>query len=234
MIKEYNSFISHLKEGLIKTYPTKTAIRVISKFLGINKIQHNIGENEDTQTIFFKMISGHIKSNLILNILREVGLCGYFISNYDFYDKNDTHIDYLIHDDLISDDFIKNIDSKIKNSFYTQITIEAKMNELLEVPDKLYHVTLTSNEAKIKRVGLIPKSKNKRSNHNDRIYFGFDPIVVKNLSYQFKSGDYILLEISTDKSIKLYNDPDFHKNGCYTYENIKPGNIKVIDRFTIP
>lgn len=87
---------------------------------------------------------------------------------------------------------------------------------------------------KKKKMGLIPKSKNKRANHHDRVYLGYNKNIVKNLAYQFKSGEYILLEIDTmGLDIILYDDPDFSKNGGYTYSNIHPKYIKIIDKFSV-
>lgn len=63
---------------------------------------------------------------------------------------------------------------------------------------------------------------------------GYNPIIVKNLSFQFEKGRYILLEINTiGLNIELYDDPDFSKNGGYTYSNIPPANIKIIDNFEV-
>ncbi|MCK9416047.1 hypothetical protein M0Q97_05240 [Candidatus Dojkabacteria bacterium] len=232
-IERFNEFYKQITEGLIKTYPIKTAIKVISRELSLDLIEFNIDQEEQTNTIFLKIVSSDIKYNILLKIIRQINLCGYFISNYDFYNETDNHVNYLIHKE-INNEFLDILFNKIQNSFFTQITIESKFNIKVSIPELLYHVTLKSNKQKIKRIGLIPKSKNKKANHNDRIYFGYNPIIIKNLAYQFDDGDYILVEITTKNlNINIYDDPDFSKNGSYTYDNIPPDNIKIIDNFKV-
>jgi hypothetical protein len=233
-ILKYNEFYNQIKEGLIKTYPIKTALKLISRDLSLRGINYNIDTEFETNTIFVKILSSDINIDNVLNIFRTINLCGYFISNYDFYDSKDNNIDYLIHNDKLNDDFIKALLSKINNSKFTQLTIESKYNKLVNIPKYLYHVTSKDNKGKILKIGLVPKSKNKRANHNDRIYLGYNKIVTKNLAYQFSSGDYILLEIDTKGlNIKLYDDPDFTENGVYTYDNIPNSNIEIIEEFSI-
>jgi len=232
-ISKYNEFINQIKEGLLETYPLKTSIKLISRYLSLDKSIFKIDSDDQTNTIFIKIVSETMNKDIVI-LLRNINLCGYFISNYDFYNKNDDHIDYLIHKDIINDNFIKSLIKKINESYYTQITIEAKFNTIINIPKKLYHVTLSSNQNKVNKIGLVAKSKNKKANHNGRIYFGYNPIITKNLAYQFGKGKYILLEIDTSNiDIKLYDDPDFTGNGAYTYNNIKPSIIKIIDEFTI-
>lgn len=49
--------------------------------------------------------------------------------------------------------------------------LESKFDEVLKhKPNTIYHVTNINNLNKIKKIGLVPKSKNKKSHHLDRIY----------------------------------------------------------------
>ena len=233
-IKTYNDFFEQVREGLIKTYPIKTTIKLISRDLILRDIKHGIDYEKSTNTLFIKVKSIDINKEDILNIFRQVNLCGYFISNYNFYDKNNNQIDYLIHKNIINNYFIETLFNKIKKSSYTQITVESKYNSKLELPDKLYHVTSISNKSKIEKDGLVPKSKRKKANHNDRIYVGYNPTVIKNLAKQFKKDKYILIEINTKKlQIELYDDPDLHNHGGYTYDNIHKDHIKIIEEFEV-
>ena len=140
-IEKFNEFFNDIKEGLIETYPIKTSVKLISRELSLNKIIYNIDFDESTNTIFIKSISDNLNNYDIISLFRSVNLCGYFISNYDFYDVNDNNIDYLIQKDPIDSDFIETLSEKIKNSYYTQITIESKYNSKVEIPNYLYHVT---------------------------------------------------------------------------------------------
>lgn len=233
-LSNYNDFQNQIKEGLIRTYPLKSTIKSLSRELSLKSVKHGIDSEESTNTIFIKAISEDLSSDNIISILRSVNLCGYFISNYDFYDENDVNVGYLIHNFSVDLNFMNELLTKINNSHYTQITIESKYNDKVNLPPYLFHVTSEKNKDKIEKFGLIPKSKNKRANHNDRIYLGYNPIVVKNLAYQFSTGEYILLKISTKElKINLYDDPDFTKNGSYTYDNIPPSNIQIIDKFIV-
>ena len=68
-IEKYNEFNTQVREGLIKTYPIKTAIKLISRELSILKIKHNIDMEESTNTIFVKMLSSNIDKNVIYDII---------------------------------------------------------------------------------------------------------------------------------------------------------------------
>lgn len=155
-IETYNDFFLQVKEGLIKTYPIKTAVKLISRELSLQKIKFNIDTEKSTNTLFIKLKSIDIVKDKLINIFRQVNLCGYFISNYDFYDKKDNSIDYLIHEQEITNRFLDVLLDKIKKSYYTQITIESKFNSIASVPNKLFHVTSSSNE-KEKKDGFDTK-----------------------------------------------------------------------------
>lgn len=232
-ILKYNEFFNYVKEGLIKTYPIKTTVKLLKSEL--RGLTFNIDFEMDTNTIFIKLLSKDINIHRLISIYRSINLCGYFVSNYDFYNTSDSIIGYLVHENVLNSNFTKSLLDMIENSHFVQITIESKYNKDIKMPEFLYHVTLKSNQSKIERIGLVPKSKNKRANHNDRIYLGFDEIITKNLSYQFKEkGAYILLRIDTNGlNIKIYDDPDFTENGVYTYDNIPKSNIKIIEEFKV-
>lgn len=232
-ILKYNEFFNYIKEGLIKTYPIKTTVKLLKReFRGLT---FNIDFEMDTNTIFIKLLSKDINLHRLISIYRSINLCGYFVSNYDFYNASDDVIGYLVHENGLSSKFTESLSDMINNSHFVQITIESKYNKDVKIPELLYHVTSKDNQPKIEKVGLVPKSKNKRANHNDRIYLGFDKIITKNLSYQFQEkGSYILLKIETSGlNIKIYDDPDFTESGVYTYDNIPSSNIKIIEEFIV-
>lgn len=231
-IFKYKDFFNYIKEGLIKTYPIKTTIKLINREL--NGLNFVIDSEDETDTIFIKLISSDLNLDKLLSIYRTINLCGYFVSNYDFYDSSDNVVGYLVHNDELSKYFNDELFEKISNSYFTQITIESRFNKIVDKKEILYHVTSIKNKEKIEKIGLVPKSKNKRANHNDRIYLGFDKIITKNLAYQFSKGDYILLKINTNGlNINFYDDPDFIENGVYTYNNIPSNNIEIIEEFSV-
>lgn len=229
---KYKDFFNYIKEGLIKTYPIKTTIKLIKR--GLVGLTFSIDSELETNTIFIKLLSSDLNIDKLISIYRTINLCGYFVSNYDFYDSSDNVIGYLKHDDNLSKEFIDDLVDKINNSHFTQLTIESRYNKIVNIPKFLYHVTSKRNKYNIESIGLVPKSKNKKANHSDRIYMGLDKIVTKNLAYQFSEGEYILLKINTEGlNINIYDDPDFTGNGVYTYENIPRYNIEIVEEFSI-
>lgn len=230
-IDDFNKFTKLVREGLIQTYPIKILVKLLTRELAIQKVISNIDIEESTKTIFVKVESNSLLNKEYIKLFNTIFMTGYFPSIFEFYGVDDNLVDYLKYDD-ISNDFIKILNNKISNSHFTQLTIEAKYNDVVNLPKFLYHVTKQSNVKKILKIGLVSKTKSKKAYHNDRIYIGYNPIIVKSLTNEFDRDSYCLLEIDTnDLIIKLYDDPDFHKYGSYTYNNIPPKNIKIIDTF---
>jgi hypothetical protein len=233
-ISEYNEYVNQLKEGLIHTYSINVAIKNLNRTLGLNKVIFASDIDPMTNTMFFKIKSKTINLEKLFKFFNDINLYGYFISNYTFYDPDDNQIDYLIHQTEIDKDFIKDLIEKIENSYLFQIVIESKFNEELKLPGKLYHTTLLKNEKRIFEQGLTPRSGNKKANHRNRIYLGLDKINTKGLSRQFGIGEFILIEVdTTNLNIRIFEDPDFSGYGCYTYDNIPPDNLKIIDKWII-
>lgn len=219
-------FIEYLKEGLIKTYPIDFTKRYLTKhlfYLGIN----NFLVDYYGETIFIK-IKKHNKFNYanFKNLISVLNTCGYFPSIFITYDKNDKKINDFKY---IKKGKTDNLNDVLSTNFeFIQIEAEAKYNLKLNIPPKLYHITETGNVNKILKIGLIPKTKSKKANHPDRIYFGFNKIGCLNLINQFDPNkSWTLLEIDTKDIKTIYTDPDYI-DGCWTYENINPSNIQVI------
>lgn len=237
----YNKFyIKQLTEGLISTADIKKAEVILSRVFHKLEFNYVIAKIIETSTLFIKFKNKIISQNDYMNILSTINTCGYFISEYNFYDKNDNEIDKLIHSNNITEDFIYGLFNKMNNSEFTMIIIESKFNSVIQVPKYIYHLTLSKNYDKIMKKGLIPKTNNRRTMHLDRIYFGLDRINTLGLASQFGSGEYFLLEIDTDKLINkndikptFYDDPDFSNNGIYTYSNIPPRAITKIDEIKV-
>lgn len=122
-IFKYKEFFNYIKEGLIKTYPIKTTIKLINREL--NGLNFVIDSEDETDTIFIKLISSDLNLDKLISIYRTINLCGYFVSNYNFYNSSDSVISYLIHDDELSEDFNNELFENISKSYFTQITIES-------------------------------------------------------------------------------------------------------------
>lgn len=248
-IYKFKNFSKLLEEGLIHTYPIKTAVKIIKRELFPFDLKFKVEVEEETDSIFIKGYSESFVDVDILKIFRIISLCGYFPSTLQFYDIDDNLIDFIKYRELKNkkeeDSFISEVKSKNIKSYFIEIICEAKFNKrIYDVPKKLYHVTHFSDGKidKILKNGLVPKSNSKRAFHTERIYMGFNLMATKNLAYQFDvKGVYILFEIDTQKIgsnklllkdyLRIYEDPDYFKGGCYTYQNIPPNCIKEVIKF---
>ena len=123
-----------------------------------------------------------------------------------------------------------------------KITYEAKDDTKVEVPEKLYHLSIQEYEKSVINKGLIPKSKSKLTKHLDRIYLCknksdcINLIDNMNLYYSNKSSmnkkntKWIIYEIDTTIiNFKIRNDPNY-VGGFFTVDNINKDYIKIIDK----
>ena len=101
--------------------------------------------------------------------------------------------------------------------------------EIETLPKIIYHSTLNIYKDKIQKNGLIPKSKNKISNHPDRIYFSLnleDAKLFKEYLQKEYNEDTCIIKISTENlNNKFYSDINFKDRGIYTLNNISKNNI---------
>lgn len=244
-IYNFSNFSYLIEEGLIHTYPIKTVVKLLKREL--NGVKSSIDIEEETGTIFLKIYSGFFNKDNINQLIRVITLCGYFPSIFELYDEDDNLLKSFNYKSTTNEKenelFLSDLLFEIQKSYFTQIIIESKFNKnITNIPNKLYHVAPYKFRDKILSKGLSPKTLSKKAYHPGRIYLGFEILITKNLAYQFEhKGKYVLFEIDTDKIgvnnlklkeyIQLYDDPDFPKNGCYTYQNIPPDCIKQILTF---
>lgn len=138
-------------------------------------------------------------------------------------------------------DFIIQNQNNIQN---VVITYEPKYDIVKEMPEKLYHISILSYKDKILKNGLIPKSKNKKSIHLDRIYlcktiesckylindmkYLYNKQKLLNIDDEIKHN-WVIFEIDcVGLNLKLYNDSNY-KYGYYIVDNIKPENITICE-----
>jgi hypothetical protein len=112
------------------------------------------------------------------------------------------------------------------------ISIEPNFDEKVDFDDEyLYHTTDKKNLDKILSVGLIPKSKNTRSFYPERVYLSPSLQYMDSIKYQLntnKPAEYVFLKIKNYDGLSLYKDVRF-KGGFYTYDNISPKYIEVLE-----
>ena len=123
----------------------------------------------------------------------------------------------------------------------TAVYFDAKYDlEISEdkLPDVLYHISKSIYDAKISKIGLVPKTKNKMSAHPSRIYLTYSPKSASGLigNPQFPKNDKFTLysidfkELKKVRRIRFFEDPAYIGKGIYTYENIPPQFLKVVKR----
>ena len=200
----YDQFeTSYIKEGLIKTQPADKSLEIIKRRFNIN------GEVKEDGEIELWDLEKELDSYVpIINNL------GYFIAsklvNNKWYRYSDK------------------VDGKVEN-----IVIEAKYDIIInDIPDILYHTSLSKNDNRIENIGLTPRSGNKLSNHPDRIYLTDDINVAHKFGEYLEhfddvgDGGYTIWTIHTNGlDVKLYSDVNFRGKGFYTTTNIPPNHL---------
>lgn len=208
-----------IHEGLIKTYPLNFALQRLSEY-GLVNFNKNI--------IYLQFNLKHL--DIIDSLISIIDLFGYFVSQYKVLPKGKevSSLNYI--------DYFKPEELKDKDIEQLWLVIEMKFDSLFEGDVKyLYHLTERKNLDKIKKYGMIPKSKSKKSYHPDRIYVVLNINNLKDLLINFTStknniNDYCILKIDYNKAgkPKLYNDPNYLDLGYYIIDNIPYNSIEEI------
>lgn len=233
-INQYEKFIFKFKpfeinEGLIKTQSPGiflTGFQRLMRFNGSNAI----ADFDDDGRLYINC--KNINKNDAQFILSLIGNYGYFVSEFIIDEINkkfdeENFIEIYFHNK-----------EEINIIFY----IEAKFDITVKnIPQFLYHATLTEYVENILKKGLFPKTKNKISNHPPRIYLSNsipNAIVFARFAKAKHFREMTLLEIDTSKikqtllyngkliDFKLYNDPNYRGRGFYTLNNIHKDAIK--------
>jgi hypothetical protein len=121
---------------------------------------------------------------------------------------------------------------KMINDNPVVVSIEAKFD--LEIDTNkftdVYHISPSVYDEKIKKIGLVPKSKSKMSHHPERVYFVARESDANAMADIF-SGDnpveYSVYKVNlkkarqNDGAIRIFQDPNLN-SGFYTLSNIPP------------
>lgn len=246
MYEKYKIACIELNEGLILTHDMYDSINIINRFL--SKKDTSILNIDIVYTkINIAIITDHINITDFYELITLITNLGYFIAdialfkNLKFDDKNklifkwNEFIDY----------------EKYLNSYKVfELCLEPKFDNKIDIIDGIfYHVTEKRYVDKILKNGLIPKSKNSKTSHPERIYlssdiqYSLEYIQTKKSYYRTSNGsakigkhivqnlkevEFVILEIDlTGYKIVCYNDPNYIDKGIYTYDNISPKRIKI-------
>ena len=235
MINTYEEYLNLIKEGLIITHRISKYRHLIENYLDRNNIKFKLDVNNTNDT--FKLTLYEKEINSYESILSLINNIGYFPSSIKVYNtvpnKNtEKFINYIY-------DFNK-IKKEIRKINFIKLTLSCEAlfdYEVLNLPHVIYHVYPTKYKDKILNIGLIPKSRMRKSYHPERCYFTYSIIDANNLIKEFQLNDiknnlelidYSILKIDSsdmknktnDKDIKFFIDPN--SVGFYTYDNINP------------
>lgn len=172
------------------------------------------------------------KLNMIDKLYTFLNVSGWYVSKHEWYlDENDDDEEFDMRGKPKKEDFNK-YDG-------LDMTIVPKFTERVRIPKTMYHVTKNNAVEKIQKIGLIPKSNSDFEDYPSRVYL-FDNSskgpndYMKALYYNYNimNHEFTLLEIDTKNITKLYIDSEFSKEygAFYTYENIPPSDIKIINK----
>lgn len=252
MTYNFDEFVQYIKEGLIKTYESDKTIEGISDLIKSYNIQFEINKKTNN-TFSIKFLNVHITRN-IENII-EIVLSNLFNLYGWFPSKMEMENIYAMKN-------VKKFDKNeiyryIKNLLSINITFESKFDiKEIEIPKKLYHLSIQEYEKNILKYGILPKHKSKLTTHDydGRIYLCdsinkckslinsmklfykeemYDILMdIKNSQkYYNKNIKWILFEIDSEqaKIDKLYQDPNFL--GVYYYlNNIPKESIEILEK----
>ena len=246
MIKNYKDYIDSINGGLIKTLDGEKAIQYLLQTLSL--LNFNVSGSFNNDKVHFTISNyNQIQNNRIddfFDCLSSImtNLYGWFPSIMVF-EKTDGVINTKSFDEMYL---------KTHKDYISKISIEydSKFDKIdNDKCDKLYHLSIQEYDEKIRRDGLSPRSKSKLTSHIDRIYLCKRITDCKTLIPQMKlhyseekdtnlyklgnkkykkNTKWIIYEIDNN-GIDLYKDPRYI-NGYYTLDNIKPNDIKEIER----
>jgi hypothetical protein len=250
IIRYFKDYISFINEGLIKTHPGDIVSKNLSSLLiGLN-LNFNVDFLKDDNKIrlTFNFFNAIPVSNLdsLFDIINSsvINKGGWFpsqmnitnihgLKNYLKYDVNNLYLNHPQYN-------------------IVELIYESKFDESIDdIPNKLYHLSISEYKDKIVKCGLSPKSKDKLTTHLDRVYLCGDIEDCKNLINRMKlyyndekhfnvynkqkrkydkDTNPIIFEVDNSDNFikKLYKDPNY-ENGFYTLENIPPDKLKIIN-----
>jgi len=220
-----------LKEDLIKTHPYETSVEILKR--ADYKV---IDDHDDVGKKIFVAEVGQSDAKfrkLIHNL-------GWFMSGMYIYNAYYESFEYRpytkqLHKKLEDNDIVFAIILSAK--YGEEVDIKSSKFEYSDYP-YLYHATPRQYVDKIKKIGLTPKTKNKKAIHPDRVYFSKTIELAQNLipqlaqfsepDYKTNQADYAVLKIDSKKlppDTKFYDDPDMSGGAVYILGNVPPNAI---------
>jgi hypothetical protein len=228
-IKSMDQFINEnysLNEGLIRSYDADMIISQLQK-MGIDS--DDVYINNGTIKMELKLQYRHI---IKATIDKMENLFGWFLSGVqgDLDDGLDGGVEEFKKDmeysleQIAEEDYLDEDDSIATLIFEPKFGTDISSDNL---PNIAYHVTDRQYLDKIRKIGLVPKHKDKITYHPDRIYLFIDEKNVSGLldNIHFDIDNPVLLKIDISefkKHNKFYVDPNLSDGGVYVLGNIPP------------
>ncbi len=239
MVYKFIDYINNINEGLLNTTDYNIVISKAPIFLDALHINYNITTTNNTILL-------DINNFNTIHLLDDVFNCieSFFINMNGWLPSTM----YLMNISGMTNNLPYNKKYlKLNSKYLRNITIkfESRFDIEVDVPSKLYHLSIKQFRNQIEKSGLFPKDKSKLSLHPSRIYLCSSINLCKTLIAQmnmfystFKytnpksniNDDWIIYEINTTGlDLKLYKDPNFN-NGYFIHSNIPKENIKIIEQ----
>ena len=234
-IKKWSDFI--LNETL-KTNDIDIVIKQVESDIRLSGIECNVSKDDTKIELELLNFNDLIELQVMFDYLNSLFIDrnGWFPSKMKlFNNKSNNTLKY-------DENYLFN-NQKTLNKI--TITYEPKFDKIVDIPNKLYHLSIQEYTDKILKNGLIPKSKNKKTIHLDRIYLCSNPEdcyhLIPNMKYDYVkrkninklnkiNTDWIIYEIDTKNIEKLYKDPNYIDKGYYIVDNINPKDIIIYDK----
>lgn len=248
IVKFFKDYTDLLNEGLIKTYPSNiVSNNLTSSLIGLN-FNFNVDDLGDKIKLtfyFFNAIPIH-QLDTLFDIINScvVNKGGWFPSH-----MNITNI-HGMKNSLKYD--LNNLYLNHSQYNIVEILYESKFDDvIIDIPSRLYHLSIGEYKSKITKYGLSPKSKDKLTSHLDRIYLCSSiedcKTLINKMSLYYdseknfniynkqkrkynKDTTPIIFEIDNSEHFikKLYKDPNYEK-GFYVLDNIPPNKISTLE-----
>ena len=246
--KEINNMLREIiRDNIIYEgmYYTHSIERVFGVFVhDVNEKKIKIIPNKIRNK--FEIVFNDLTKAYYDTISQKLHLLGWFVNTMQikYSIKKDNKIVIIDIKTSFDADELNNIFDNAIEILYLHLVCEARYDIELSVrqfPTYLYHISQPLLQKKIKLKGLIPKSSHKaNTNHPDRVYLVFSLSDAKKLAEKFKHATgyntYDIYEIKTNQlqmHFKYFQDPNFVGQGCWTYNNIAPYDLKLIDTITV-
>lgn len=204
--RKFKNYQDKLYESLTISYDIRKFADKLLREFNDQQLIHIQLDAYHNETLLY----AYITDNNIHNKLQK--LCdfyGYTISTYNF-DKTQQCYIYVIE----SNHSVEDVTDIVKN----------------EANNIVYHITNKNYFNKIKKYGLYPQHKNKKTKHPDRIYLTLNLDDKQLIDELYPDGNYLILEIDLNKNsypIRLFVDDAYDEYGCFTKDHISPKAITI-------